>query len=278
MSSEPFSPIVFVDTIIVGQSIEKEGYRTIRPQGSPNWLVIFTLDGQGHIRAGEQEFITKKGDLTIFNQSAAHDYGTDSTWSQLFAHFVPRDYWTPLLEFDDVLPGVMNVNMQNIKLVHTVFDRMLEIWKPRGPLSVIRAMHSMQYILILGQLQRAADNRARGLRKSPHTEEWIDGVIQKVRKDLRPGASILEMAQSVGLSESRFAHRFVEETGLSPREYFERMRIQEACTLLRTSANTIKAISQQVGYASPYYFSLRFRHYLGESPSEFRSRGMRVGE
>jgi len=76
----------------------------------------------------------------------------------------------------------------------------------------------------------------------------------------------------VGLSASRFAHRFRAETGYAPIDYLTRMRVQRACQLLLSTASPVRDVADRLGYRDPYYFSRVFRRVMGTPPSTYRQR------
>ena len=58
--------------------------------------------------------------------------------------------------------------------------------------------------------------------------------------------------------------------GLSVTEYFTVCRMQRAAELLHSRPDSsLTAISEQVGYTDPYYFSRCFKRYYGVTPSKF---------
>ncbi len=86
-----------------------------------------------------------------------------------------------------------------------------------------------------------------------------------------------EIARASNLSPYHFARTFKRRTGLAPMQYFTRMRLQQACRLLDTTALTIKQISVTVGYPDPQYFSRSFRKTFGVAPHAYRNRTTRAG-
>jgi AraC family transcriptional regulator of arabinose operon len=83
------------------------------------------------------------------------------------------------------------------------------------------------------------------------------------------------LAKTAGLSPSRLRHLFRLQTGDSPRRFLEEQRMRRAKEMLALSRQTISEIAQELGFASPFYFSLRFKKYAGESPRAFRDRAVR---
>lgn len=84
-----------------------------------------------------------------------------------------------------------------------------------------------------------------------------------------------EIARSTNLSPYHFARTFKKLTGLAPMQYFIRMRLQHACSLLDTTQLPIKQVSFAVGYPDPQYFSRSFYQSFGMSPHAYRHRGSR---
>ncbi|MFD1676232.1 AraC family transcriptional regulator [Alicyclobacillus fodiniaquatilis] len=83
---------------------------------------------------------------------------------------------------------------------------------------------------------------------------------------------IPELANRLGVSVSHFHRIFRDYTGLSPMNYVERLRMQEACYLLETTDDSITKISFDLGYATSQHFATVFRRITGKSPSQWRRK------
>jgi AraC-like DNA-binding protein len=81
------------------------------------------------------------------------------------------------------------------------------------------------------------------------------------------------MAEQCGLGRSRFTHYCYELTNMSPLEYLNRCRIEQACRLLSTHREkTVTDIAFECGFSSSQYFATVFRRYRGVAPNLFRKR------
>ena len=67
--------------------------------------------------------------------------------------------------------------------------------------------------------------------------------------------SVEEIAREFHYSPSHYTALFKKKTGLSPIDYFIRIKIHYACQLLSQRELIIKEIADKVGYEDPYYFS-----------------------
>jgi YesN/AraC family two-component response regulator len=79
-----------------------------------------------------------------------------------------------------------------------------------------------------------------------------------------------EVAQAIGVSENYLSQVFRREMGLTLWSYLRRYRIKRAEYLLRSTSESVTAISLRVGIDDPSYFGRIFRMETGYSPSEFR--------
>lgn len=80
------------------------------------------------------------------------------------------------------------------------------------------------------------------------------------------------MAARARLAGRSFSRRFRKATGLSPIEYVQTLRIEEAKQLLERSGLAADLIAAEVGYEDPVHFRRVFRRLVGETPGRYRRR------
>ena len=83
---------------------------------------------------------------------------------------------------------------------------------------------------------------------------------------------IRDWCEDNGMSYESFRKLFTQKMGEPPGQYVIRRRMERACALLIGSSQSIKSISEDLGYASPYEFSAQFRRRHGISPSLYRQK------
>lgn len=106
----------------------------------------------------------------------------------------------------------------------------------------------------------------------------MSGYDQRIRRamdyldrNLSRKIALADIAAAVGLSTSRLSHLFREQSGQTPQQHLEGLRMQRAAELLRRTGFSIKQISDAVGFDNQFYFSQRFKARTGQSPSTFRA-------
>ena len=98
----------------------------------------------------------------------------------------------------------------------------------------------------------------------------IEASLALMQKEMSRQITLPEIAAKVGLSEGYFSRFFKRATGTTPMVYLTRIRIDSAAYLLTSSALTVRAIAQQVGFRDEFHFSRVFKKLKGWSPSRFR--------
>jgi transcriptional regulator GlxA family with amidase domain len=88
-------------------------------------------------------------------------------------------------------------------------------------------------------------------------------------REASPVAQLIEVAQ---LPERTFMRRFREATGLTPLDYVQALRLEEAKQMLETGDLPIEAIANEVGYEDASFFGRLFRRKVGLTPAQYRLR------
>ncbi|AUG44180.1 AraC family transcriptional regulator [Pseudomonas chlororaphis] len=95
-------------------------------------------------------------------------------------------------------------------------------------------------------------------------------VTDAMSEHLGAEFSLARLARLAELSEYHFSRMFKRATGLSPSQYFIRLRIVRARQLLLETRRSVIDVGLEVGYSSPSHFSQVFRREVGVTPSKFR--------
>lgn len=118
---------------------------------------------------------------------------------------------------------------------------------------------------IMGTVQRF--NQTRGL-DSP--DEVVALAVKRMLE--RPEAidSITQLAKELEISHRHFDRRFKDITGLTPKQFLGRSRIQRACQLLQATRDSIGEIALELGYCDQSAFTAQFRRRMGLTPQRYR--------
>ena len=87
--------------------------------------------------------------------------------------------------------------------------------------------------------------------------------------------SVSAIAFSVNLSESRLAHLFRTQFGVSIRAFRSHLHLHRAAALLATQGGPIKEAQYAAEYCDASTFNHAFRMHFNCSPTQFRDRSRR---
>jgi AraC-like DNA-binding protein len=98
----------------------------------------------------------------------------------------------------------------------------------------------------------------------------IEEIIRLVRETPQSDFRLCDLAARAGLSLSHFKKRFKAETGLAPRQFILKEKIELAKGFLDDQQTSITDIAIDLGFVSSQYFATVFKRLSGMTPSEYR--------
>jgi len=99
----------------------------------------------------------------------------------------------------------------------------------------------------------------------------VKSAIALMESNLKRGLKPNHLSRSVHLSRSRLRHLFKDETGLSPLQYLNYLKMKRAKELLESSFLSIKEILIEINLNSSSRFALNFKRAYGLTPSAYRT-------
>ena len=106
-------------------------------------------------------------------------------------------------------------------------------------------------------------------RRLSHPGDFVTPSLLVWVGDLAPAADLLG-------TNGRTIQRTLFSLGTSYRELLDRVRFEEATTLLRDSRHHITEIAYHLGYTEPANFTHAFRRWTGHSPATYRRQALQV--
>ena len=148
-------------------------------------------------------------------------------------------------------------------------DGALRSWEPsaRTYVDQLRCMLAAQ-LAHRYSVQRPEPPRPAGL-----TGRRLAAVRDLLEARLAEPIPLTDMAAVAGLSVSQFSRRFKATTGLSPHRFLLRLRVEQACRMLRTGTLPIADIAIACGFSHQEHLTRVMRAHLGTTPAALRRTG-----
>lgn len=267
------TPHLPVTRLLTGRFQQTSGYRAQREHGVGDWLLVHTLGGAGRFGFPGGELIVAPGDWVLLRPGTPHDYGVEAQlqqWDLIWAHFQPRADWHKLLTWPAAAPGLLHLRLgpiagpDPVALFFDVHRHLTGAQRNREDF----AMNALETLLLAcDQHNQAAAPDVLDPRVRLAMDYFVNHLADKVRLE--------DVAANIGISPSRLAHLFREQTGQTPQVYLEARRMAAASEMLLRTGFAIQQIAASVGFESPFYFSRRFSRWTGQSPETFRRNAAR---
>lgn len=255
--------------LLTGHFREGPAYGMVRPEGTSDWLLLYTASGRGRIGLPDGVRLVGPGELILYRPGTRQDYRTDrgaGAWELLWAHCIPADAWLDLLDWPELAPGVLHLRLAEpatAERVREALTAMVEDGRGTSALAQRLTQNGLERALLA--CQRALPGE--GIRRDPRVRACLDLLSRTAG---RP-PTVSALARQVGLSPSRLAHLFQATVGLGIVQWRDQRRIQAACELLEGSGHSIRAVAQAVGFPTQAAFANRFRQLVGASPRAWRA-------
>lgn len=99
----------------------------------------------------------------------------------------------------------------------------------------------------------------------------VSNAVRYIDGNFSENTDMEELARMCCLCESHFYRIFKAETGMTPVEYRNRLRVKRAQMLLGDPELPIYEIATALGFDSTSYFDRVYKRYTGEAPNKRRS-------
>ena len=104
---------------------------------------------------------------------------------------------------------------------------------------------------------------------SPQEKEFLDKLIAEIKLHISEEEfGVSDLAEEMNMSRSNLLRKVKKMTDLSASQFINKIRLEEAMTLLRNTSSNVSEVSHQVGFNSPSYFIKCFREHYGYPPGE----------
>lgn len=214
---------------------------------------LSNLDPRQIDRSKIKEFL-KQGDeeeAVYFVEEFFKDLGSNAMKSALFRQYIVMDIYFCVVDF---LEG-MQIRREDIESLEAVEEITRNKENAIGYINrIIRKALELR--------EKAASNRYGDI---------VDAVAQYIEKNYADEELSLNLVAShVNFSPNHLSMIFSQQTGRTFSKYLTDYRMNKAKELLRCTGKRSSAISMEVGYKDPHYFSYLFKKTQGMTPTQYR--------
>jgi len=233
------------------------------------YVLIYCMEGSGFYVLNGKEHQVQKNQFFILPPGEPHVYGAvkGGAWTIYWIHFCGSHaaiYAEGMQTPQDIRVALNSRIRDRINIFEEILSTLQEstsLEHLRYASSVLH--HFLASMRFLSQYRHASQSRS--------ATNPVDSTIHFMKENLEHHITLQDVLRYSGYSQSHLSFLFKQQTGQSPLAYFNRLKIEYACQLLRETDMQVNQICYKIGIDDPFYFSRLFRKLMGVSPKEFRN-------
>ena len=254
--------------------------------------IAYVVSGCGTHRIGNNEYEVSKGDLFIINYDIPHEFRSfkDSRRPDLWVYnciFKPefldyklvncKDFYNITHHFlfrsifpkDSALDNDIKLLARDSLEIEEIYEKMYREYtlKEEGYIEILRA-YVIELLITIFRLFRK--NTALGDNVETQRQETIHKVMKYMKANYSADLKLEDLATIAFLSPNYFSRIFKECTSMNISEYIQKIRIEQACKLLKQTDKKVIDVANDIGYKDIKYFNSIFKKITGKTPGKYR--------
>lgn len=230
--------------------------------------ILFIREGEGTLLTQGKSFSVGEGSLCVLLSGIPHRIvpapGTElkARWVHFHASYEDRELYRNL----NMQPTVQAADYEEIMTLYDrLFARLASPRRTRGLRLKAAMLDLISSVIEQMALDETEDAPTQDLQK-------LDAVMQYIDDHLADNITVEDLAKQVYLHPNYFIMFFKGLMGISPIQYVNNRRMEEAKNLLLDPDSNVSEVANRVGMQI-YYFSRVFKSYTGLTPSRYRKQG-----
>jgi AraC-like DNA-binding protein len=266
------------ETLIGNLYVRKIGYfpkvkyhYVQKDEGCDYAMLIYCIDGKGWYTINGKQHHIEKNRYVLLPCNKPYSFGADEKdpWTIYWVHFkgkLASSFMPSSPMSGSIIPGEYSRMQDRISLFEEIY-RCFSM----GYTKEYMTYSSMCLYMFLSSFVYL--EQFRSLRSTMHQEfSFSSKVIHYMQESIETSLTLDQIAKYFRYSPSHFSMLFHKETGVSPINYFIRLKVQKACQYIELTNMKIHEISFRLGFEEPAYFSRIFSKIMGISPSAYREK------
>lgn len=234
-----------------------------RKKAINQYVLIYCVDGNGWYQLKGKEYQINKNQFFILPAGEPHIYGANESWTIYWVHF--RGAHAAIFAEGMQTPQSINVAMNSrIRERINIFEELLSTLHAGQGIEDLRYASSLLHHFLASMRYLGQFRRGEG------ASDAIEAAIHYMQENIENRITLQDVLNYIGYSQSHFSSLFKKKTGESPIAYFNRLKVEYACKLLKETDLKINQICFKIGIEDSFYFSRLFSKTMGMSPSEYR--------
>lgn len=260
--SDNFASLDHVDQC--GWHRVNELYCIDRPEGGWDYLLIFTVSGQGNVRLYDHEFSAGKDTLFIIPPHIPCRYYAplDSFWEFYWIHISGENARI-------LLDQCIRCAGERIDLPFALVQEYIRLILDSGYKGIEGELFAAR---TLSRLLFAVLYRVNEKNLTDGSQDTACRVMEYIENNYTQPLDLAQISKRYYISKEYLIRIFKQKTGMTPYKYYRHLKIVKSACDLEYSDRPLEEIARSIGYSGVSSFSIQFKREMHLSPTEYRKR------
>lgn len=266
-----------IETFPLSYYKEKYSNHMIKLHWHSEIELLYGISGELAVSVSDEKYILREGDIFFINPEELHTYSPISEEVQYHAavfhpsifqfhenHFFQQDFTEPLLSGELHFPRMIRVDDEVYHVVQTVVHRLfnedIRIKELAFADLVMLFGLLLKYSLMNREVNATAHRKAEDVKK----------CISYMEENYKNKITLAELADLVHMNPNYFCNYFKKQTGVTPFQQLNYIRIKNAAKMLKQNEDSIADVAIACGFENVSFFIRKFKEIRGCTPSAYR--------
>jgi PAS domain S-box len=212
---------------------------------------------------------------------------------QMLFFACPEEKYSFCIKSDDIQAYKISFSFnQNDELYDLLNEKLNEGHFRTVPVSCLRIIENIKYYtntlsrestlslnhLVSSFLYLSLDENDYSMNVSNLYENYVKHSIEYMTSHIYEKVRVKDLSNKLGVCDCHYMRLFKSVVGLSPMDYFLKLKMIKATELLKTANMSLAEIADKLNFSSDAHFSRTFKKYMGCNPSIYRRQATLVKE
>ncbi|MBD2846643.1 AraC family transcriptional regulator [Paenibacillus sp. IB182496] len=225
------------------------------------YQLIFVADGSLELTTGGRRHLLGRGQCALIPPGCIHALRTPAGYRQIGINLRACRDARGIVEMLDAHARTFAILER--PQWHEAGELLWQEGRALSPRSRLQLVHTLDGLLLSATEPEPAPGRA---------DPFQQALVAALRARLAAPPALEELCAAMRMSGAHLERRCRQCFGCGVIALFNRIRLDEACLLLRTSTDPVETIGRRLGFYDAAHFSRFFKRKLGLSPLHYRKR------
>ena len=249
-----------------GHFLSGKDYLVERDNLMDMYLLLYTVSGSGKIRYRGSDLLLNPGQCILINGEEYHRYSTNQVDNQIWDFKWIRFSSGHAADFDRL---ITDMEAKVVYVAGTSYekynDHIISLMKERKSSNELLMSSYCDNMLTImhTRIQSSIRNIGEGYSRMEEARSYILSHYDE-------NMNVSELAERAYMTDSAFIRKFRKLYSLTPYQFLQKTRMDNAALLLETTELTVQEICSNVGFTDQNNFSKQFRLHFRQSPTSYR--------